>query len=42
MKNADMQLACVVHSQTLAWVESPSRQVLRKRFHLVGAAEAGR
>ena len=41
MKNADMQLACVVHSQTLAWVESPSRQVLRKRFHLVGAAEAG-
>lgn len=41
MTNADLQLACFVHSQAQPWVESPSRQVLRKRFHLVGAAESG-
>lgn len=37
----DMQQPCMVQSQHQPWVQSPSKQVLRKRFHLVGEAESG-
>lgn len=36
-----MQQPCLVQSQHQQWVQSPSKQVLRKRFHLVGEAESG-
>ena len=39
--NSDLQKACIVQSQHQEWVQSPSKQVLRKRFHLVGEAESG-
>jgi hypothetical protein len=37
----NMQQPCLVQSQHQPWVQSPSKQVLRKRFHLVGDAESG-
>lgn len=39
--NADMYSPCYVHTGAQPWVESPSRQVLRKRLHLAGGAESG-
>jgi hypothetical protein len=37
----DMRQPCLIQSQHQPWVQSPSKQVLRKRFHLVGDAESG-
>jgi hypothetical protein len=39
--NADMHRRCYVYTAAQPWVESPSRQVLRKRVHLAGGAESG-
>ena len=39
--NADIYSPCYVHTGAQPWVESPSRQVLRKRLHLAGGAESG-
>lgn len=41
MINADINQSAFVKSAGMAWTPSPSGQVLRKRFHLVGQSESG-
>lgn len=41
MINADTSKRALVRSASLSWQESPSKKVLRKRFHLAGEAESG-
>lgn len=42
MINADRGLSVFVDPAEMTWQESPSRQVLRKRYYLDGPLEAGR
>lgn len=39
--NGNLELRVEINPATMDWVESPSRTVLRKRFHRVGPAEFG-
>ncbi len=41
MLNHDMSIPCVVKADEVDWLASPSKTVLRKRFHLVGGPESG-